>query len=610
MNKKGFTLVELLAVIVLIAVISSIGITSYIVVKNKINKKIFTNKLAEIVSSSEKWGEYNKEKLTNKDENNLSYAVVKLSELINSDYFETDESFDATKYSCTNKENGLCKDVVVNNVDNLVINDLQVKVFKKNKQVYGCIIVNEDNRVLLNEEYADDSKKAFKKYNDLNLYCTDVNTTYVAPVEPTPEPEPTPDPTPEPTPTPQPTPEPIPDPTPEEKRTMFAYQKVIINNGGQTYKSDDVLQSGYKVTVDEAYNASINYIKGKTAPTIMDNATTNEGVFATSDDLGPTYYFRGAVNNNWLQYGEYTKDTYNCSDTLSNKRGSSCIKIASKGDKMYWRIVRINGNNTIRLIYSGVNAPTSSQSVVMTGEGTMIGTSSFNKLNTKAEFVGYMYELGKQHGMKTNSVVKKYIDTWYASYTNLNSSTSVVADGIFCSDRQASILTVLEKNQVISKPKEISRWKSSGVKYSFGPSIRENRKELSLICNNNDDRFTASTISGKGNGALTYPVGLITNDEIMHAGLATTTKKWNKENEGITKNTSFYLYNNEFYWLMSPIDFWSSACEYFMHPNGFTNRGTVDSTETFGIRPVINIKGNIEFTGNGTWNDPYKIKTN
>ena len=47
-----------------------------------------------------------------------------------------------------------------------------------------------------------------------------------------------------------------------------------------------------------------------------------------------------------------------------------------------------------------------------------------------------------------------------------------------------------------------------------------------------------------------------------------------------------------------------------MHPNGFTNRGTVDSTETFGIRPVINIKGNIEFTGNGTWNDPYKIKTN
>ena len=373
---------------------------------------------------------------------------------------------------------------------------------------------------------------------------------------------------------------------------MYAYQKVIINNGGQTYKSDDVLQSGYKVNVDEAYNASINYIQGKTAPTVNEHATINEGLFATADDLGTTYYFRGAVDNNWIQYGEYTKDTYNCSDILSNRKGSSCTKIASKGDKMYWRIIRINGNKTIRLIYSGVNAPTSSQSVVMTGEGTMIGTSSFNKLNTKAEYVGYMYEVGKQHGVKNESIVKKYVDSWYGTYTNLSASSNVTTDGIFCADRLANTSDT-------GKPKDITRWSSSGTMYSYGASLRKNRKQLSLLCGSNNDRFTVSTINGIGNGALKYPVGLISNDEIMHAGLART-----------SSNTSFYLYNNEFYWTMSPIDNWGTANEYFMHPRGFTHRGSVDSTETFGIRPVINIKGNIEFTGNGTWNDPYKVKTN
>ncbi len=158
MNKKGFTLVELLAVIVLIAVISGIGITSYALIKNKINKKIFTNKLAEIVSSAEKWGEYNKDKLSKE---------ITLEELIKDKYFETDETIDATKYNCddSNKENGLCKNVVINNVDNIVINNLEIKVFKKNKQVYGCIIVDDNNKELLNED------ENFTKYSDLNLYC-------------------------------------------------------------------------------------------------------------------------------------------------------------------------------------------------------------------------------------------------------------------------------------------------------------------------------------------------------------------------------------------------------------------------------------------------------
>ena len=561
MNKKGFTLVELLAVIVLIAVISSIGITSYIVVKNKINKKIFTNKLAEIVSSSEKWGEYNKEKLTNKDENNLSYAVVKLSELIKSDYFETDESFDATKYSCTNKENGLCKDVVVNNVDNLVINDLQIKVFKKNKQVYGCIIVNEDNRVLLNEEYADDSKKAFKKYNDLNLYCSDTNTSYVAPVEPTPEPKPDP--------TPTPTPEP--EPTPEEKRTMYAYQKVIINNGGQTYKSDDVLQSGYKVNVDEAYNASINYIQGKPAPNFKKGSFTNEGMLATEDNIDISYYFRGAVDNNWVQFG---KD--------------------SSGKNIYWRIIRLNGDNSIRMIYSGTTVPTSSTNIVMVGQGTQINGMKyqFNNIANSPVYAGYMYAKNNLNGYSESSVIKKELEKWIKTTTlETDSKTkNIIVDQIFCVDRTSAI-------DSDGPYKELTGRIDLSKQYFYGAFERIISKKIpSLRCSLSSDKFTAT--SNYGNGALSYSVGLLTADELVFAGAA-----------NLVNNSNFYLYTNQGYWLITPFRYSENKAFVF----SLTNKGEILSTSLgshYGIRPVININGNIEFTGNGTWNDPYKVKTN
>ena len=89
------------------------------------------------------------------------------------------------------------------------------------------------------------------------------------------------------------------------------------------------------------------------------NVTTanDKGMYKAQDDLGMSYYFRGAVDNNWLKYGKYTKDTYYTYDgdynysLVSNcDTGNSCIKIASKGDDMYWRIIRINGDNSIRMI--------------------------------------------------------------------------------------------------------------------------------------------------------------------------------------------------------------------------------------------------------------------
>ena len=142
------------------------------------------------------------------------------------------------------------------------------------------------------------------------------------------------------------------------------------------------------------YNGGETVIKAKGKPDFSTVATTNEGMYAAEDDLGTSYYFRGAVDNNWVKFG---KD--------------------SSGNGIYWRIIRINGDGSIRMVYTGTTAPTESTKVIMTGEGTAIGRSAFNSSSNSSEYVGYMYTVGQQHGTGTSSTIKTTIDNWYKTTT-------------------------------------------------------------------------------------------------------------------------------------------------------------------------------------------------
>ena len=180
-------------------------------------------------------------------------------------------------------------------------------------------------------------------------------------------------------------------------------------------------------------------IESKTKPDFSTATTSNDkDIFSAQDDLGTSYYFRGAVDNNWLKYGKYTKDMYNCNNgTISaTDTGNSCTKIASSGNDIYWRIIRINGDGSIRMIYSGVTPPTESTKVIKT-EDTSLGNSPFNANQDKAEYVGYMYTLGQQHGTSKSSDIKTYLDNWYANYTDLNKTGTKITDQIYCNDRTA-----------------------------------------------------------------------------------------------------------------------------------------------------------------------------
>lgn len=118
-------------------------------------------------------------------------------------------------------------------------------------------------------------------------------------------------------------------------------------------------------------------------------------------------------------------------------------------------------------------------------------------------------------------------------------------------------------------------------------------------CSNSNDLYTVSG-SSKENKKLTNPIGLITADEVVMAG-----GSWNSE------NSSYYLYNNKYYWTMSPYYFdpsypYPRSHVFLVYSSGLLNDYIVDSTR--GVRPVINLSRDVVIkSGNGTSSTPYEI---
>ena len=336
-------------------------------------------------------------------------------------------------------------------------------------------------------------------------------------------------------------------------------------------------------------------IESKPKPDFSTVTTASDkGMYSAQDDLGTSYYFRGAVDNNWVKYGKYTKDMYNCNNgTISaTDTGNSCTKIASSGDDIYWRIIRINGDGSIRMIYSGVKAPTESTKVIKT-EDTSLGVTVFNANTDSSEYVGYMYTLGQQHGTSKSSDIKTYLDNWYANYTDLNKTGTKITDQIYCNDRTASTSNVAYSTTNYTT---LTSWNSKGTTYYYGANGRvwNNPVSPDYKCPVASDKFTTTTV--KGNGKLSYPVGLISADEITFAGLP------------VGKiNNSFYLYTGADYWAGSPIAFFDGDIAYgfFVGGDGALNIDYVNYT--YGVRGVVSLSSEANLIGDGTWNNVYEV---
>ena len=378
--------------------------------------------------------------------------------------------------------------------------------------------------------------------------------------------------------------------------------KIYVENVNCSTEDGTTVKKGYETIL--ANNGGKTAIEAKGTPDFSASATENEGMYKATDDLGTSYYFRGAVDNNWVKYGKYTKDTYYGWDdnkgynilTESCNGVENCYKIASKGDDIYWRIIRINGDNSIRLIYAGTDAPDSNTKITMAvqpdelTEKTSIGYSLFNVANESAEYVGYMYTIGEQHGTSQSSTIKTYLEDWYANYTDLNKIGTKITDQIYCNDRTAS-------TNSSGATGEISSWASMGTDYYYGAHNRiwgdGSKSNPILTSENANDKF--STTTTKGNGKLSYPVGLITADEVNMAGV-----------NNYLNNKSYYLYTGKWYWLGSPFNFESDCTAVFKVDKDSLTYDFFFQDQ--GVRGVVSLSSDAKLLGSGTYDDVYIVE--
>ena len=129
---------------------------------------------------------------------------------------------------------------------------------------------------------------------------------------------------------------------------------------------------------------------------------------------------------------------------------------------------------------------------------------------------------------------------------------------------------------------------------AYGRIVKDNNPMLT--CAVDSDRFTVNKINGKGNSALTYPIGLITIDELEMAG-----NNWSES------NTSYYLHTGANYWAGSPDVFSNSNSGVFvLHPFFGLRYGSVNNRDS-AARGVVSLSSESKLLGSGTYNDVYRV---
>ena len=280
-------------------------------------------------------------------------------------------------------------------------------------------------------------------------------------------------------------------------------------------------------------------------------ADGTNGIYSAKDDLGTSYYFRGNVTNNY-------------------------VKFANK----YWRIIRINGDGTIRMIYAGTSAHANGYDDSSANDMS-IGTSAFNSSFRDNTYVGYMFgtkgatTYANTHSNKTNSTIKTVLDSWYDTNIVNTGNEKYIADAIYCNDRSVSSGTGIGTTNT-----------------TYAAQTRISNGQPTLKCTNNSDKFTKSTTIG--NGKLTKMIGLITSDEVMYAGGTSS------------DNNEYYLYSGKCYWTMAPRSFASGLASVdFVTDYGNLYGESVYST--FAVRPVVSLKSDAISGGSGTAASPFLV---
>ena len=347
----------------------------------------------------------------------------------------------------------------------------------------------------------------------------------------------------------------------------YEYESLSNCTGGSYNTSNNTLTVR---NVTSNRSCQVNF--KEQVPTFADTILEDNPNVSTRSSFSSVFTTSNNGNTIYRASGQDGKDTYYFAGNVTN----NYVKFANK----YWRIVRINEDNSVRLIYAGTSARDTA---------AFISTSQkYNSSRDNSAYVGYMYTASQQHGTRTNSSIKTVVDNWYAS--NLNSYSGYISKtAIYCNDR-----TVGE-----------GTWSATGSDFYYAAYTRlYTNKTPTFTCSNANDRFTASTSTG--NGKLTYPIGLITMDEVYYAGGYTA------------NNTRYYIAQNassgaDYWWTMSPYDWlgYADIADVFYvggsSDTGYLIYDVVNMVS--GVRPVISLKSCVLASGgSGTASDPYTVE--
>ena len=301
-------------------------------------------------------------------------------------------------------------------------------------------------------------------------------------------------------------------------------------------------------------------------------STASEALLASAeDDYGTSYYFRGAVKNNYVEF--------------ANK----C-----------WRIVRVGGDGSVKLILHNDNttgaanpcdSANNSASAAFARYSGETYTSAFNTNSDDNAYVGFKYgtpgssTYEATHANTNNSTILTNLETWYTN--NLKTYESVIDDTVWCNDKTNVTDTTYDPRSIT--PNGLGYAKNATY---YGATQRLVRKSgiggtgPSLKCNGE-----LSKINSK--------VGLITLDELAYAGY-----------EYAHDNTTTYLQENAtdtWWWTLSPAFFrggYANVWHVYSSSGSFLHNSV---SITNGVRPLISLKSTTNVTGEGTSSSPFII---
>ncbi len=302
-------------------------------------------------------------------------------------------------------------------------------------------------------------------------------------------------------------------------------------------------------------------------------STADEALLAsTEDDYGTSYYFRGTVTNNYVEF--------------ANK----C-----------WRIVRVGGDGSVKLILHNDNptgvanpcdAANNSASAAFARYSGETYKSAFNTNSNDNAYVGFKYgtvgasDYASAHANTNKSTILTNLETWYTN--NLKDYADAIADTVWCNDKTNVTDTSYDPWSItpngLGYAKNVTYY--GATKRLVGTSGSAGGTGPSLKCNGE-----LSKINSK--------VGLITADELALAGYAAG-----------TVNTTTYLQENAtdtYWWSLSPGGFGGDDAGVWGVGGSSGGFGSYGVDYTGGVRPSISLKSTTNVTGEGTSSTPYII---